>query len=244
MSLVDQVARLTHPLAQVALLIVFGLACLRWRRYRVGGAWLATAMLWLWLSSTPVFANWLQQGLARPYPLKQASAYPKADVIVVLGGGKLPRSDVDWSEDDANTQATRVGFGLQLFQDERAGTILLSGGDQSQKMARKLQEQGVPSSALETEDTSENTHQNALYTAAILKRGNMNRILLVTSGIHMPRAMASFARQGLTVIPAPALDSGVQTTHPWWPRRAALTLTARCLREYLGMWAYRLRGWV
>jgi uncharacterized SAM-binding protein YcdF (DUF218 family) len=244
MGLVAQLARLTHPAAQTALLLILGLCFARLRRYRLAGGLLGAAVFWLWLCCTPAFASWLQQGLAHPYPLMEASAYPRVDAIVVLGGGKLPRSGIDWSTDDPDTQATRLGFGLQLFQNARAGTILLSGSDQSQKMALKLEEQGVPASALETEDTSENTHQNALYSAAMLKHENLQRILLVTSGIHMPRAMASFARQGLIVIPAPALDPGLQMSHPWWPERAALTLTARCLREHLGMWGYRLRGWV
>jgi uncharacterized SAM-binding protein YcdF (DUF218 family) len=113
-------------------------------------------------------------------------------------------------------------------------------------MARRLQEHGVPASALITEDASGNTHENALYSASLLKPRKMLRILLVTSGIHMPRAMASFHRQGLAVIPAQAFNSedGFESArYPWWPKRAALSLSVHCLREYLGLWGYRLCGW-
>jgi hypothetical protein len=30
----------------------------------------------------------------------------------------------------------------------------------------------------------------------------------------------------------------------WLPRRDALTLTARCLREYLALMVYHWRGWL
>ena len=246
MTLVEQLARLSHPALQAALLAILGLFCLR-RHRRIAIALLSLATLWIWLCSTPAFASWLRHGLERPYAQTKAAAYPKADAIVVLGGGTLPRSGTAWGIDDTDEPTTRLGFGLRLFRNSRAGTMLLSGGDQALKMTRKLQEQGVPASALITEDASTNTHQNALYSAIILKRKKLQRILLVTSGIHMPRAMANFKRQGLTVIPAPVFDpdeGSWQIAHSWWPKRTALGLSTDCLREYLGLWVYRLCGWI
>jgi uncharacterized SAM-binding protein YcdF (DUF218 family) len=245
MGLFDHIGRLSHPAFQAAVLAVAAAFFIGRHRYRAAGGLLAIATLWLWLCSTPAFAAWLQHGLEHPYRQQNAAAYPVADAIVVLGGGKLPRSGIDWSVDEVDTQATRLGFGLQLFLSGRADTILLSGGDQALDMARKLREQGVPASAMLTEDTSENTHQNASNSAGILGQKNLRRILLVTSGIHMPRASASFTREGLTVIPAPAIDPvhSLRKTHRWWPQRAALTMSARCLRERLGLWGYRWRGW-
>jgi uncharacterized SAM-binding protein YcdF (DUF218 family) len=245
MGVVEQLARLSHPALQAEFLAILGLFFLH-RHRRSAIVLLSLATLWIWLCSTPAFAIWLKQGLERPYVQRKADAYPQADVIVVLGGDELPQSGVDWSVDDAAAQATRLGFGLRLFRNSRANTILLSGNDQALEMAQKLREQGVPASALITEDASANTHQNALYSAVILKRKKLLRILLVTSGIHMTRAMASFNRQGLTVIPAQAFnnDDGFEPiSHPWWPKRAALSLSAHCLREYLGLWGYRLCGW-
>jgi uncharacterized SAM-binding protein YcdF (DUF218 family) len=245
MGLVEQLARLSHPILQAEFLAVLGVLLLR-RHRRVAIMMLSLATLWIGLCSTPAFAVWLQQGLERPYVPTKAEAYPKADVIVVLGGDELPQSGTDWGINDAEAQTTSLGFGLQLFRSSRADTILLSGNDQALQMTRLLQEQGVPASALITEDASANTHQNALYSAVMLKRKKLLRVLLVTSGIHMKRATASFIRQGLTVIPARSFNDndGLEpVSHPWWPKRAALSLSAHCLREYLGLWAYRLYGW-
>jgi uncharacterized SAM-binding protein YcdF (DUF218 family) len=244
MGPVEQLARLSHPLVQATFVAVLGMLCAR-RYRRTAIALLSLATGWIWLCSTPAFATWLQRGLEHPYTQTNAAAYPKADVIVVLGGDDLPPSNVSWDTDGA-ARTTRLGFGLQLYRHARADTVLLSGSDQAREMAGRLQEQGVPASALIIEDVSGNTHQNALYSAVLLKRKKLLRILLVTSGIHMTRAMASFNRQGLTVIPAQAFndeDGFESTRYPWWPQRAALSLSVHCLREYLGFWGYRLCGW-
>lgn len=242
MGFIQQLGRLTHPALHAVLLLIIGMFFLYRRRYPMAALVIAVAALWVGLCSAPAFATWLQRSLEQPFAQRAASAYPKVDVIVVLGGGKLP-NDPDWGGDDADSRPTRLGFGLQLFQDGRAGTMLLSGADQALKMSSRLQQQGVPGNALIIEDTSVNTHQNALYSTAMLRQRKLLNVLLVTSGIHMPRAEASFARQGFVVIPAPAPDEYQGPSSSWWPRRSALTLSARCLREYLGIWFYRMRGW-
>lgn len=204
----------------------------------------AAATLWLALCTVPAFAAWLRYGLERQYPPHKASTYPSADVIVVLGGGQVPRFDNDRDEDA--TPTTRAGLGLELFHKGRAPIILLSGTHhEAMQMVRVLEQQGVPVTSLLMEDASMNTHQNALYSAAILKREKLQRILLVTSSMHMPRAAASFKRQGLTVIPASTFNPKPkpQNASRWLPRRNMLRESGNSLREYVGLWIYRLRGW-
>jgi uncharacterized SAM-binding protein YcdF (DUF218 family) len=190
-------------------------------------------------------ATRLCESLERHYPAQEASAYSKADAIVILGGGALTQSVLAAGADDPYGPATRIGFGLQLFRNARADLVLVSGGDQAEPMARGLRRQGLPVDAMQVESTSTNTHENAAFSSVILKREKRLRILLVTSGFHMPRAAAAFSKQGLEVIPAPAYDPIYPSweAHPWWPKRAALQLSGRCLREYVGMWWYQIRGW-
>jgi len=241
----DLLEHLLYPIYQAAILVAVGLLLLCRRRYRSALVVSAIGVCWLWLCATPVMALHLRDTLEQHYPPRAASTYPKADAIVILGGGALSPSSSDQDSDDAYSLATRIGFGLQLFRDARADMVLLSGSDQAQRMARGLLWQGVPVNALQTECTSTNTHENAEFSAAMLKRAKRSRILLVTSGFHMPRAAAAFANQGLEVIPAPAYDPAYPgwQAHPWWPRRSALRLSGRCLREFAGIWWYRLRGW-
>lgn len=237
---------LVYPIYQAAILAAVGLCFFYRRRYRPGLALLALGACWLWLCATPAMATRLRASLERKYPQRDASTYAKADAIVILGGGALPRFDLGSNADDTYSLATRIGFGLQLFRDGRADAVLVSGNDQAQRMARRLLRQGVPANALQAECASTNTHENAMFSAAMLKRAQRPRILLVTSGFHMSRAAAAFANQGLDVIPAPAYDPVYPSwqAHPWWPKRSALRLTGRCLREYAGIGWYRLRGWI
>lgn len=239
--------RLSFPLTQAALLLCVASVCLFLRRYRTAAAWAAAAALWAWISCTPAFAAWLQRGLVNQNPPKVASSYPNTDAIVVLGGGAVPDSEIDWSYDGNRFQATRLGFGLELYRNRRAPIILLSGGKgEAKRMAEALRQQGVPANALRTEGASTNTHDNALYSAIILKREKRLGILLVTSVLHMPRAAAVFRQQGLTVIASPALGNGLQPVRMrenWRPQTSAMNLSKRCLREYFGLWYYELRGW-
>ncbi|MBE1161979.1 YdcF family protein [Dyella acidiphila] len=241
----DLLEHLLYPLYQTAILAAAGLVLLCRRRYRSATALLVLGACWLWLCATPAMAMRLREALERHYPPRDAATYAKSDAIVILGGGALLPSGSDRDADDADSLATRIGFGLQLFRDSRADVVLLSGSDQAQRMTQRLLQEGVPASALQTEWASTNTHENAVFSAAMLKRAKRLHILLVTSGFHMARAAAAFAKQGLDVVPAPAYDPDYPywQAHPWWPRRSALHVSGHCLREFGALWWYRLRGW-
>jgi uncharacterized SAM-binding protein YcdF (DUF218 family) len=104
---------------------------------------------------------------------------------------------------------------------------------------------------------SRNTYEDALYSTEILSEKGIDRALLVTSAQHMPRAVALFEKQGLEVIPLPT-DYGVtqadwdQLTQPnlavqilnFFPSIGNIGRTTGVLKEYLGFFIYRLRGWL
>ena len=71
--------------------------------------------------------------------------------------------------------------------------------------------------------------------------------LLVTSGIHMPRAMATFRRAGVAVTAASTdiidVESPDWAILRWLPSPTALVHTGEALHELAGLLYYRLRGW-
>lgn len=240
---INELFDLSRPVPQAALLIVIGLLFLCFRHYRTGLVSCTLGVLWVVLCATPSFVGLMQHGLERGYPRIDAAQYPTADAIVVLGGGD-PLRLLDAQGRAVDLEVTRPGFGLALFRDGRAPIVLLSGGGsgEAMEMAGHLKQLGVPASALRVESQSLTTHENALYSAAILKREGRHRILLVTSAWAMPRAAASFRRQGIDVIPAPSFDAS--HTPPTWPRwRLSLWQSGRFLHEYVGLLFYKLRGW-
>jgi uncharacterized SAM-binding protein YcdF (DUF218 family) len=84
----------------------------------------------------------------------------------------------------------------------------------------------------------------------------VKRILLVTSALHMPRAVGLFRHQGFDVIAAPAdfravawsERSGLFAEDPRYfllqaiPEAETLAYTTSALREWIGIAVYRTRG--
>lgn len=232
---------LFHPFLHGAALALLGAWLLRRCRTGWGISLWALALGWVLLSAMPAFAGVLWRGLASPYPQADASTYATADAIVVLGGGKLPLLHGDWGLDTDAT--TRLAFAWWLWNAKRAPRVVTVGEDQALQMLPRLVEQGLPRSALLAEDTSRDTHENAINTAGLLRAHGIHRVLLVTSDIHMARAAGAFRRAGVDVTPAPAHEVRPIDEVPWWPQRDAVSMTARCLREYVALWVYRWRGW-
>lgn len=234
-DLTDLATRLLHPAMQALLLGVLSLACVLARRPRAALSFGVVALGWVWIASMPAVAMSLRGTLAAPPDDGRA----RADAIVVLGGDILPM--VDW----ARTR-TRAGKGLALWRAGRAPLMLVSGSDQAKQLAEGYAVSGIPADRLLVEGASDNTRENALDSAAILRSHGARSILLVTSSIHMRRAAGAFRQEGMTVIPVPVPENytAMADAPAWLPRRDALSLTARCLREYVALWVYGRRHWM
>jgi uncharacterized SAM-binding protein YcdF (DUF218 family) len=122
-------------------------------------------------------------------------------------------------------------------------------------MAKFVEAMGVPESAIVQEPQALNTYQNAVYTHQILEDRNIDRVLLVTSAIHMPRSLMVFRKQGINAIPAPTdfLIAKPPSDRPttWQsvllnliPEAGRLEMFTRALKEYIGIAVYWLRGWL
>jgi uncharacterized SAM-binding protein YcdF (DUF218 family) len=122
-------------------------------------------------------------------------------------------------------------------------------------MAEVLEFMGVPREAILEESRSRNTFENAVETRRLLAREGIDRVLLVTSALHMPRAVALFRCAGFDVVPAPAdfwvsdddrLGFGNGSLEGvvlgLLPDAENLANTTRALKEYLGLMLSRLLG--
>jgi uncharacterized SAM-binding protein YcdF (DUF218 family) len=81
-------------------------------------------------------------------------------------------------------------------------------------LARVMMDFGVPSTLVVRERCSHSTRENAQYSAKILERRGIRKIMLVTSDWHVPRARRHFENQGLAVEAAP----GVMISRSFWSR--------------------------
>ena len=125
---------------------------------------------------------------------------------------------------------------------------------EAEDMADLLEMVGVPRAAIVLEKKAQNTHEHSVNLCPMFAERQIRRVLLVTSAIHMPRSLGSFQRgcPGVEYIPAPADFRTIQSLPvPWYRHAVALLPTPRSLadftdasHEYLGMFYYRLRGWM
>lgn len=240
-------AWLTHPLHASA--IALGVAALVWllQWRRSGAALAALALAWSLLWSLPAAAGALRDSLQRGYLGQSAEGLPQADVIVVLGGGIGRVSGFAGGDADAPELAgNRVAAAARAWRAGRAPAILLSGGpsastrgvSEARIMADALAELGVPATAIVLEDASADTRGNAERSARIAGERGWRRAIVVTSALHMPRALYWFKRAGLPALPlAPAAPAQADADAPWTPSRRALDDSAQVLREYAGLLA-------
>lgn len=233
---------LTYPLGlSAALLLLAGLA-FGLRHRRVAASLAALAVCWSVVWSVPAISDWLRQSLEDRHPVVAEAALPKADAIVVLGGGAY-----EWtlrtSADPDDLVNSRLAAGARAWRAGRAPIVILSGGrgrpghTEAQNMAKAMARFGIPGSALLLEQRSRNTRDNAAFTAALAREHGMQRVLLVTSSLHMPRASLLFRNAGVEVVPVsvPEPESHRLGWGEWLPSRSALWRSGRALKEYAGL---------
>lgn len=254
MTLSSFLSNLIIPLnlSVTLLLLAVILFIVRWRK--VALLITAGALGWLIFWSLPTSSLWAGGLLEQRYPYVAPADQPKAQAIVVLGGNTAGGRK-NWFENyEQGKTWLRTDTAASLYRAERAPLIIVSGaafdGGQSEArmMTNALEQAGIPSADIVQEDHSYTTHQNALYTTQKLHEMNISRILLVTSALHMPRAMASFQKQGITPIAAPSPPQIVVPAEPefsfWTPDMRALNASRSIIKEYLGLFVYWVRGWV
>ena len=240
----DLFVALTYPPAlSLCLLLAGALArALRWRRLAILLAALAVAWSLLW--SIPWCSERLRSTLERHYPAVDTGALPRADAIVVLGGGSLRgvmRADAAAA---LASDHSRLAAGARAWLAGRAPVVVLSGGggrrSEAERMAVAISRLGVPASAVILEDRSSNTRDNARLTAELAAPRGLHRILLVTSSLHMPRAVLQFREAGFDVVPVPVQEPTMKSGwKAWLPNPRALWRSGRALKELAGLFVAR-----
>ncbi|MGK7297082.1 MAG: YdcF family protein [Candidatus Wenzhouxiangella sp. M2_3B_020] len=234
------------PPGGLVLLGLFGLL-LAWRDWRFGKALVLVSLIALWLLATPAVSDALRWSLERQYPPRPIAEVPQADAIVALGGGMRPASSRN-PYPDLGAAADRYWHAWRLWRAGKAPEIVVSGGalpwrdsrgTEADAAVRFLTNLGVPADRILLESVSLDTRQNAQMTEAVLRTRGARRVLLVTSALHMRRALARFDIPGIEMIPV-ATDHEVSDDPPglirWLPDSDALDGSRRAIKEFLGYW--------
>ncbi len=224
----------------------------RGRRFAAAGL---VALGLLYLASLPAASNLLvrmwETERTDPAALESDPNAP-FDAIVVLGGSVSVELSEGWHVETGQSME-RIVAAARLYRALSAPKVIVTGGSgnpafqdraEAPLMLRLLTLMGVKEEDVLLEATSRNTYENAVFTKKVMEGAGLRSALLVTSALHMPRARAVFAKQGIAFAPF-AVDTSLDVVTPpngLFPDTVALDNTYRTLREMAGYVAYRAMG--
>jgi uncharacterized SAM-binding protein YcdF (DUF218 family) len=216
---------------------------------------LVAAAAWGYCFSTPAIANLLRTHLEASYPRTANPSPDPADgsdgpLIVVLssaavarrGGRDEPMLDLAGWE--------RTWASIRLWQ-RVGGQLLFVGGptadgrtSAAQRMAEVAAAAGVPASAVQVETRSSSTYENLLFSRDQIA-SREGHVWLVSSAVHLRRAMAVAHKLGLRVRPHACDWRGFEVMHwyAWLPNGGGPAMFLDSLHELMGLVYYRLKGY-
>ncbi|MBI5429274.1 MAG: YdcF family protein [Nitrosomonadales bacterium] len=242
------IAAFLLPPLSLLLMLALGIVLL-YRRRRFARPLILAACALLWIAATPYFSGsalrLLETGTVVP-----DSARQHADAIVILGGGTYFRAPEYAGQDTAGKLTlVRLRYGAKL-QRETGKPVLVTGGrpvgnslSEAQQMRAAL-EQDFRVPVRWTEDTSDNTFENARNSFRILQQEGIRKIYLVTHAWHMPRSAEAFRRAGFEVVEAPTAFTTRYRTDllAFLPSAESLLDSKFFVHEVIGLLWYRVKS--
>jgi len=240
---------LADPARLFPAMVVVG-AVLLWTPWRRLGRGLVTigAVAIFAVGTLPV-ARWVAEPLEQRFPPFVAGS-AKVDGIVVLGAGYAFTSDLTGMP-TVEASGGRLVKLIELAGVYPTARLAYTGGGspalsmiEADRAARDLARVGFDVGRVVFEGRSRNTYENAVLAKEMLSPAPGERWLIVTSAIHMPRAVGSFRVAGWDVTPVPVeylFPPGSEFEWRFDPVRRFLWVS-RVTHEWVGLIAYRLLG--
>ncbi len=233
------------------LLILAGLVR---KRRRTSGLLFVLAVLWLLAVSTSPLPNMLVGSLESRYAVFSAGEFNhrgEAVHILVLGGGHSNDTRLPANNRLTTTALGRLAEGIRLHRQMPGSLLVTSGwsstGDvtQAEMLARTAILLGVDSAGIVMQKSPGNTMEEALEYKRMF--GDTARLVVVTSALHMPRAMLAFRKAGLDPVAAPTNHiikmSKKRDAWFWVPSAGNIGKVESAWKEYAGIGWYRIGGY-
>src|SRR5690348_13886273 len=231
---------LAPPVLFITLSLVGAIAALLWRRFGITVVLVST--LCLYVAATPAFSSYLAYQLETQIP--SDIDFTDAEAIVVLGAD-VRRGDGRNSDRIGPASLERLVLAVDAYRRLHL-PIAVSGGRVAdwhvavaQLMKSALEEYfGIP--VAWSEEVSRTTYENALYTARLLQREQINTVVVIAQAADLPRAIWSFERVGMHAIPWPAPRSSLRLDQAQYfvPQSRAFEESFHVLHEMIGSLFY------
>ncbi len=176
---------------------------------------------------------------------------------IVLGGNTISYNSL-LSKVTYNYNVDRLMQAMALYKQGKIKHILVTGSagniiyrnvKEGNLMREALLQMNVPDSAIWVDTSADNTHQNAVYAGKILREKQItDTCLLITSSLHMRRALGCFNKEKIPVIPFATnllRDSDIVTfDYLFYPYAVNLTIWEGMTHEVLGYYVYKILGYI
>ncbi len=240
-------------LSILSVLLFLALLAYALRRRRWSFAFFSLFLCGMFLFGTGFLPSLLLSRLQTHSRLEFAD-WQKRTAILLLGSGGVRRS-MGGKITSSMFGFSRVFEAARLYHDcqERGGfcVVVPCGGDplklgitEAEMMKRELMSVGVPEASILTESKSSNTYQNALFARELLAGQAFEQLVLVTSGVHMERALKFFRHFEMDVLPSSSDE--LQASPSVLPKGMNFFVTDAAMHEVLGILrfhVYNLLGW-
>jgi len=156
----------------------------------------------LWLLATPVVADALVRAVER-YPALDLHQPVDAQAVVILAGGVRRNAPEYGTPAPGATTLERLVYGARVARTLGL-PVLVSGSKLEAASMKDFLHTDLGVTARWVENRSRDTHENAQFSAVILARAGVHKVILVTSSAHMARSVVEFNMAGIETVPAPA----------------------------------------
>ena len=241
------VAFIADPLVFITLFFILGLFVRtkhKRRRYL-----LISFVLLLFFSNGFIYQTVFNQWEVKPVQLKK-----KYDYGILLGGMISLSSTIE--DIKFGESSDRLLYTVKLYQDKVINKIIITGASgslqseiiEAEFLKLYLVKIGIPETDIICETKSQNTFQNAAYTADLIFSNHKSApsCLLITSDFHYKRAIACFKKNNLQVDPylknlkqkTISIEDYIQ------PQSAYLYKWRILFHEIIGYYTYKFMGYI
>jgi uncharacterized SAM-binding protein YcdF (DUF218 family) len=247
---------LTHylidPMCWVLLLLTGALAAYRYKRGDLHLALIGSAIVLLLALAIVPFDEIIARPLENQY---QRPPWPNhIDGIVVLDGGVEPRVFASRGVPAENPSVMRMLAGAEAARRYPSAKFIYSGAQGSTPESQRagdatvralLSAMGIAPGRTLYENRSRDTGENLANSMNLVRPKPGETWLLVTSAVHMPRAMAIARKLGWAMVPWPSdylSTRQARIGHRLRYPSEGLFGIDQSLHEWIGLAVYRLTG--
>jgi len=231
------------PLGLISFLIILGIFTKRM-------FYIVTALFLLWFTSLPIVSNSLLGFLERNYQVQTLDNVENHDTVIVLSGMVRTIQNNGEVYYEFGEAVDRILAGISLIKDGKADRMILTRGQlpwslgvpEGEFLSNFAEMNGVEAAKITLTRVVENTDDEAKAIAELITSNE--KLILVTSAFHMPRARKVFENQNILVTEFPVDFLSVASKLgilDFLPNASAFKDSSLFAREMIGRAYYSLK---